>query len=185
MEKLSSARVAKRQAFKEFSRRYHPSKRMDFLRENSVPLTITELELAPVIDGLARTQPSYLPSGMPQACHHNAASYVTLHPEAKHVVGWIDGPSAHLLHSVVEIDGALVDITPRVQDFDLPFAPDPELTLTFDDAGWVQLRRSGEPLPPADVRKPGFELPPTYVRDTRSHTLAMLREVRREMRSAA
>jgi hypothetical protein len=64
-------------------------------------------------------------------CHANARWYVKNDPsgKAKAVVGWwVQWPN-FVLHSVIEIEGALICITPSpFNETEIPFIPDPKIT---------------------------------------------------------
>jgi hypothetical protein len=87
----------------------------------------------------------------PRQCHPNVAAYVRLDPNQRsiHRVGWWKQGAQFVLHSVVEIDGAFVCLTPQqpgVPDR-FPFVLDPKITLSDDGGGIIGFRRDGQPFP--------------------------------------
>jgi hypothetical protein len=69
-------------------------------------------------------------------CHANVRWYVKSDPSkaARAVAGWWLQWPDFVLHSVVEVDGQLICITPsQFDELDFPFIPDPEI-------GWIENR---------------------------------------------
>lgn len=64
-------------------------------------------------------------------CHHNVDRYCRLNHRAKPVLGWLADGSGYILHSVVEIEGELFEITPFRVPLALPFVRDDALRVSW------------------------------------------------------
>lgn len=84
-------------------------------------------------------------------CHHNVQSYCRFDQSAKHVLGWFADGSGYILHSVVDIDGFLCDVTPYRMPINLPFVRDDTLILEWIivDGGKTRavITREGREIP--------------------------------------
>ncbi len=89
-------------------------------------------------------------------CHHNAERYCRIHCSATHVLGWLDDGNGYILHSVVQVEDQLREVTPLRLSLLLPwptfpFVRDPALNLTW------QVRDSGRTR--AVITREGREMP--------------------------
>lgn len=64
-------------------------------------------------------------------CHHNVQAYCRLNLRAKPAMGWLADGSGYVLHSVVELDGVLLEATPARLPIPFPFVRDGTLLI-----GW-------------------------------------------------
>ena len=95
-------------------------------------------------------------------CHHNAERYCNVDCRATHVLGWLDDGNGYILHSVVQVEGQLLEITPLRLSLTLPwlmfsFVRDPALSLTWQKRGNGNTRavitREGREMP-SSLRTP-------------------------------
>jgi hypothetical protein len=79
-------------------------------------------------------------------CHANARWYAKNDPagRARAVTGWwVQWPN-FVLHSVVEMDGALICMTPSLDhEAEFPFIPDPKITWVEDGQYYSAVRNDG------------------------------------------
>lgn len=123
-------------------------------------VTLAEvLQLTPVVV----TRPPYdrlLAAGMvPYECHRNCAMQVANDPDggSQHISGWLPYGDSLILHSVVQMHGEWICLTPQLVSAprQFPFIPDPylEWRAGSDGLSWDPYR-NGELLPSALRRDP-------------------------------
>lgn len=91
--------------------------------------------------------------GRPGLCHHNVAAYCRIDLRAKPVLGWLQDEHGYILHSVVELEGLLLEATPARWPVPFPFVPDDRLFL-----GWKALENG---ISRAVITRADREMPPS------------------------
>lgn len=119
----------------------------------SSPATDEEIELALILDTLPRRPARRLPKerlqlmGMPpNMCHANCRWYAQSEPARRECLGWLqDADRVYVLHSLIEMDGELVCITPSTMGAPdtFEFIPDNKVDMIEDNSGYVTFKRNG------------------------------------------